>query len=172
MAGDEVHVATHRPQEILAPPEQTIFGGVKHAVGDQFLRVAYPINIFGDPKQRMEVAQAALAVLNVRLNKIARLATPAEALLAFSKFGSNKLRRRALDHLLVEPHQHIVEQRTVAEQESRFQDRSTDSHVGFGKANALVSRARSMADLESHIPQTIENSLSDLLAPGCLFVGQ
>ena len=37
-AGDEVHVAAHRPEEILAAAEHLILGAVEHAALDQSLR--------------------------------------------------------------------------------------------------------------------------------------
>ena len=50
--------------------------------------------------------------------------------------------------------------------------RGADGHVRLGLADALVDRARGVADLESHVPQAIEDRLGDRLAPGGLLVGQ
>ena len=172
VAGDEMHVAAHRPQEILAAPEQPVFGAVEHALLDQFLGIAHPVDVFGDPEQGVEVAQAALAVLDVGLDQIARLAAAAMALLALGELGGDELGGGALHHLLVEARHHLVEQGAVAEQEPRLQDRGADGHVGLGEADAVVDRARRVADLEPHVPQAIEDGLGDLLAPGGLLVGQ
>src|ERR1700731_4842563 len=120
MARDEVHVAAHRPEEILAAPKQTIFGAVEYALFDQVLGVVHPVDIFGDPEQRVEVAQSALAVLDIGLDEIARLAAAAMSLLALGELGGDEFGGGALDHLPVEAGDHVVEQDAVAEQESRL----------------------------------------------------
>ena len=171
-AGDEMHVAAHRPEEILGAAEHLEFLAVEHAALDQLLGLAHAVDVFGDPEQRVEVAQPALAVLHVRLDQIARLAGAAQPLLALGKLGGDELRRGAAHDLLVEARDELVEQRAVAEQVARLEQRGADGHVGLGLADALVDRARRVADLEPHVPQAIENALGDRLAPRGLLVGQ
>ena len=72
-AGHEMHVTAHRPEKILAAPEQLIFGLVEHAALDQLVRLAHAIDVFRDPEQRVQIAQAAFAVFDVGLDQIARL---------------------------------------------------------------------------------------------------
>ena len=50
--------------------------------------------------------------------------------------------------------------------------RGADGHVGLGLADALGDRAGGVADLESHVPQAIEDGLGDRLAPRRLLVRQ
>ena len=171
-AGEEMHVAADRPQEILAAAEQLELVLVEHAAVDQLLDVADAIDVLGDPEQRVQVAQAALAVLDVGLDQIARLAGAAVALLALGELGGDELRAGALDHRLVEARHQLVEQLLVAEQEARFQEGGADRHVRLGLADAFVDRARGVADLQSEIPQAIEDRLGDRLAPRGLLVGQ
>ena len=147
-------------------------GAVEHALLDELLRLAHPVDVFGDPEQGVEIAQAALAVLDVGLDEIARLAAAAMALLALGELGRDELGRGALHHLLVEPREQLVVEVAVAEQEARLQDRGADGHVGLGLADALVDRAGRVADLEAHVPQAIEDRLGDRFAPGGLLVGQ
>ena len=56
--GDEVHVAAHRPEEIAAAAEAGIFAPVVDAVLDQLLALLHPVDVFGDPVERVQVAQA------------------------------------------------------------------------------------------------------------------
>jgi hypothetical protein len=77
-----MHVAAHRPQEVLGLAELQIFPAREDALGDQFLAAAYLVVILADPEQRVQVAQAALAVLDVRLDQVARLAGAAVPFLA------------------------------------------------------------------------------------------
>ena len=121
-AGEEMHVAADRPLEVLAAAEQLQLVFVEHAAIDQFFDVMDAVNIFRDPEQRVQVAQAALAVLDVGLDQIARLPAAAVALLALGELGGDELRAGALDHRLVEPRDQLVEQLLVAAQEARFQN--------------------------------------------------
>ena len=93
-AGDEMHVAAHRPEEILGAAEHLVFLAVEHAALDQLLGLAHAVDVFGDPEQRVQIAQAALAVLHVRLDQIARLAGAAQPLLALGELGGDELRAR------------------------------------------------------------------------------
>ena len=94
----------------LAAAEQAVFARVEDAVLDQLLALAHAIEIFADPEQRVQVAQAALAVLDVGLDQIARLPGAAVALLALGELGGDEFGAGALHHLLVEARHQLVEQ--------------------------------------------------------------
>ncbi len=170
--GEEVHVAAHRPQEILAAAEQHVFGSVEDALLDQLFRLAHPVDVFRDPEQRVQVAQPAFAILDVRLDQIAGLPGAAVALLAFGELGGDEFRGGALRHVLVETGDHLVEQLAIAQQEARFEDGGADGDVGLGLPDALVDRARRVSNLEPHVPEAIEDRLRDGLAPCGLLVRQ
>ena len=70
-AGEEVHVAADRPEKILAAAERAVFLRIEHATLDEVFGIADAVDVFGDPEQRMQIAKAALAVLDVGLNQIA-----------------------------------------------------------------------------------------------------
>ena len=101
-AGEEMHVAAHRPEEILAAAEQLVFLLVEHAALDQLVRLAHAIDVFGDPEQRVQIAQAAFAVLHVRLDQVARLPGAAHAVLALGELGGDEFRGGVAHHLVVE----------------------------------------------------------------------
>ena len=120
----------------------------------------------------MQIAQSALAVLDVGFDQIARLPGAAVAFFALGELGGDEFGSGALHDVLVEPGDQFVIERLVAGQKPRLQDRGADRHVAARLADAFVDRARGVADLQSHVPQTIENGFRDLLAPGGLLVGQ
>ena len=66
----------------------------------------------------------------------------------------------------------FVVERLVAGQKPRLEDRGADRHVAARLPDRFIDRARGVADLQSHVPQAIENGFGDLLAPGGLLVGQ
>ncbi len=165
-------VAADRPQEIGAAAEGAVFLGVEHAAFEQFVGLAYAVDVFGDPEQRMQIAQAALAVLDVGLDQVARLPGAAMPLLALGQFGGDEFGRRALHHFLVEALDEFVVERQVPGQESRLEDRGADCHVAARLPDRFIDRTRGVADLQPHVPQAIQDRFGDLLAPGGLLVGQ
>ena len=53
---EEMEVAAHPPQEFFAAREQSEFALREQARFDQFARIVNPIDVLGDPEQRVEVA--------------------------------------------------------------------------------------------------------------------
>src|SRR5262245_59932099 len=94
------------------------------------------------------------------------------ALLTLGELRGYELRGGALHDLLVEADHQLVEELALAEQEARLEDRGANGHVRLRLADALIDRAGGVADLESHVPQAIEDRLGDLLAPGGPLVGK
>ena len=171
-AREEMDVAADRPQEIGAAAEGAVFLRVEHAAFEQFVGLAHAVDIFRDPEQRVQVAQAALAVLDVGFDQIARLSGAAMPLLALGELGGDEFGRGALHHLLVEPRHQFVVERLVAGQEPGLEDRGADRHVAARLPDRFIDRARGVADLQPHVPQAIQDGFGDLLAPGGLLVGQ
>ena len=57
LAGEEVHVAAHRPQEIFGLQELVVFVMREDALLGQLVAAAHAVEIFADPEQRLQVAQ-------------------------------------------------------------------------------------------------------------------
>ena len=56
----------------------------------------------------------------------------------------------------------------VAPQITRLQERRTDGDVLLGETHAFRERARRVTDLQSQIPQHVQDEFDDALAPGSL----
>ncbi len=91
-AGEEMQVAAHRPQEILRALETLRLVGIEHLALDEIGHVVDAIDVFRDPEKRVEIAQAALALLHVGLDEVARIAEPRVALVALVEFCLEELR--------------------------------------------------------------------------------
>ena len=145
---------------------------VEDALLDQLLGLAHAVDVFGDPEQRVQIAQTALAVLDVGLDQIARLSGATVSLLALRELGGDELGTVPCVTSLSKRVDQFVEQLVVAEQIAQLQDGGADGDVGLGLADAFVDRARRMPDLQSHVPEAIEDQFGDRFAPGGLLVGQ
>ena len=78
-------MAAHRPEKILGLAETDKLGPGEHVLVNQLFASADTVIIFRDPEQRLQIAQAAFAFLDIRLDQIARLALARMALIAFGK---------------------------------------------------------------------------------------
>ena len=131
----------------------------------------HAIEIFGDPEQQVQVAQPALALLDVGLHDIARIAHALVALVALGKLGLDEVAAVAGQELLGEALDQLVEQLAVAPHVARLEKRGADGLVAVGVAQALLDGAGGVADLQPHVPQQVEHELDDLLAARRLLVG-
>ena len=170
--GEEMQMAAHRPQITLAAAEAPIFVGREHAGLDELFFRLVGIEVLGEPMQRVQIAQTAFAILDVGLHKIARGAGAGMTRVLLGELRLDEWPCIALQHLRAEALLEVGEQRRVAEDQPRVEQRRADGHVGMAKAHALVDRAGGVADFEAEIPQEIENVFGDALAPGGLLVGQ
>ena len=134
--------------------------------------VANAVDVFRDPEERVEVAQAPLALLDVGLDEITRRARPPDARFAFRELGGDEFRRCLRDDLGVEPLLKRLEQILVADDEPRLDERGADGHVGARLPQAFIDRARRVADLLLEVPQHIEERLDHLLHARRRLVGE
>ncbi len=168
----EMQIAANRPEEVLALAEGRHLVGLEDAGGHRRRPDALAIKVLREPVQRMQVAQAALAILDVGLDLVAALARGAMALVALGHLGIDEVARRAGDDLVAEA---LLERHVeigIAVDEAGVEQRRADGNVGGAQLDALADRARGVADLEAEIPEHVENVLCDALAPRGLLVGQ
>jgi len=171
-AGEEVQFAAHRPEKILGLAEGLVFLLREDAGLDEVGGLLDAVNIFRDPEQRVEIAQAALAFLDVGFDQVAAFARTRVALVALGELGLDEFVGRSLHHLGVETLFEIVVKLAVAIDEARFKQRRADGEIGAGEADAIGDGARRVADFQAQIPEHIEHVFDDALAPGGLLVGQ
>ena len=162
-AGEEVESAAHAPEEFLASAKQRELPGREQTCGHQLVGIGNAVDVFGDPEQRIEVAKTPLAFLDVGLDEIARCARFPHSGFAFGELRGDEFGRCLGDDLLVEPDPQRLEQRLVAGDEPRLDDRRADRHVGARLFQALIDCSRRVANLEPQVPEHIEQRLDDLL---------
>ena len=129
----------------------------------------HAVDIFGDPEQRVEVAQAALALLDVGLDLVAGIAGLDDALVALGELGGDEFGGGRLHQVAVEAGRQAhgrADSSPRIGRASRMEVRMVMS--ARGEAQALVDRAGGMADLLAEVPEHVEDRLGDALAPGRL----
>ncbi len=171
-AGEEMQVAADRPEKLLAAAEERKLARREQANCDQFVRVLHPVDVFCDPEESVEVAQAPFALLDVRFDKVAGGAGPLHALLALGELGPDEFRRGLCHDLLVEARLQGAKELFVAGDEPRLDQSRPYRHVGARLLQTLVDRPRRVADLLLEIPQDIEQSFDNPLDSGRRLVRQ
>ena len=130
-AGQDVHVAAHGEQKPLCPAEGAVFIVGHQADIDQFRRTAHTVDELADPVERLEIAQATLAILDVGFDDIAAVAHAAVARIALFQFLAEEGAFVALHHLGGEPALALFIKVAVAPDVAPFEQRGPDREVVF-----------------------------------------
>ncbi len=119
----------------------------------------------------MQVAQAALAVLDVGLDQVAALAGPPVPLLAFGHLGVYELAAGPGHHFGLEPAIKLGKQLRVAADQAYVEKRGADREIRPRQLEALLDGPRCVPDLQAEVPENNQDVLVDALAPRGLLVG-
>ena len=163
--GDDVHVAPRRQQEPFGAAETAIFGRCQQPDIDQFRPRADAVDIFPDPVERLQIAQAALAFLDVGFNHIAAVAHAFVPGIAFGQLLGEELALAAFDNLVPEPGAQFFVKRLFAPHQPAFEQRGADGEVFLRHPHRIADRAAGMADFQAQIPQQIQHRFDHLFAP-------
>ena len=100
----EVQVHPRRPEERLGLGEDAVLLGREDARSrTRSSAVLGVVEVLADPEQRLQVAQAALALLDVRLEQVARAALAGVALGALGELELDELGPGAVEEVAPEP---------------------------------------------------------------------
>ena len=171
-AGQVMQVAAHGQQEVLRLGELRDLFRQQHLLVQQLGDVIDLVVVLRDPEQRLKIAKAALAFLDVGLQHIAAVAQPAMAGVPLLQLRLDEGGAGAGDDLLGEAAAQLVEQLLLAMEEAGFQQAGADRHVGLGLPHAFVHRPDGMTDLQPQVPQDIEHVFEHLLHARRPLVGQ
>ena len=163
-AGDVVQMEAHRPQERPRPPGVLGLAGgqdaAARAVGaDQLAHHLGAEHVAAHPVQRLQVAQAAPALLDVGLDQERTVAVAMVPGVALGLLGGQEragaIRPAERDEAALE----LLEQRLVAGQQPGVDHRGADDHVAFGVVQAVIHRPGRVADLQPEVPQEVQHEL-------------
>ena len=112
--GEKMQLAAHRPEEALAAAEAAVFGWGEHPGIDELLLGRVGVKVLGEPVQGMQIAQATLAVLDVRLDQIARGTGAGMTGVLLLELGIDEGPHARLQHVLAEAALKLGKQHLVA----------------------------------------------------------
>src|SRR4051812_8595323 len=166
-----MEMAAHRPEEALAALEAAQLLRRHQALVDEVGDAIDAVGELADPEQRVEVAQTALAFLEIGLDDIATVAHPLVTNLALGELFAGEGADIALHHLASETLRSLVIEPLVAPDEARLQERGADRQIAARHPHHLVDRAAGMADLQPQVPQRVEHRFDYPFGPGRLLAG-
>ena len=168
-AGDQVQMKSHGPEEVPGTAN-----GLRFLLGDQpaaggtdahqFGHALHAEGVARKPVQRLQVAQPAAALLQVRLDQEGAVAVARVAARAFGPLGREELSETPIGACLGEVLGEAREDGGLAGETARIEQRRQDGGIGFRVVEAIGDAARGMPDLEPQIPEQIEHELDRALA--------
>ena len=159
LAAQKVHVAAHGPLKVLGGHEHREFVRLEHAAFEQIVVVAHPEQSFDDPEQGLEVALAALALLNVRLDHVARVALPLVARVTLGQLVGDEAFGLRSQQISVNAPIQLVRKIAIAAHATRLEQGGADGRVLARQLAAFLHRTRGVTNLELEIPQNVEHPL-------------
>ncbi len=127
--GQVMQVDAHGPQEFHCLHETAMLFRMQQAARDQLGGILDAIDVFGDPDQRVQVAQAALAFLHIGLDHITGIAHAAMAVVALGQLLLDEIRPGLGHHVALEPRLQLRRQRLVAPDPALLKNGGADGDV-------------------------------------------
>ena len=147
--GQVMQVTAHGPQKALRGGEAFGVGLVQNPVCNQPGQVVHAVQILGNPKQRLQIAQTPFAVFDVGFKHIAGIAHAGMTVVAFVQLGLDEGGPRSFDHVGIEALFKIVKQVDVAANPARLQQRGGNGDVGLGQGHGIGDGACGVADFQA-----------------------
>ena len=148
----QVQGEAHLREEIARPSQPDQLLGGDQPPFDQGFQRRRSEPALENPLHRVQVAQSARSVLDVRFEIGSRIAVFGVALLLLPDLGPVELRRRP-DAARVDRLAELPEEPVRARQQARFQQRSHDRDVGACLVARFGHGAGAVTGLEPHVPE-------------------
>ena len=116
--------------------------------------------------------QPTLAFLDVGLKLVTAVADAPVPRVPLGELAVDELGRAAAHDVGIKASLELSEERLLAPQITRLEQRGPDRQIGFGMAQAFFDRARRLPDFQAEVPQEVEKIFDHLLGVRGLLVGQ
>jgi hypothetical protein len=155
-AGDHMQPGTQRFQEAFVAAQFARFTLGDQAACFEFAPATTETGRLGNPQNQLQIAQAARAFLDVRLERIRRVLKLGVPLTHFQHFGLEE--RVWVERFAVAPRK-VVEERGAARNAPRFEQRGAHGDVVGGFFDALHHAAHAATEFEPQIPREADKAL-------------
>src|SRR6266446_6220733 len=150
--GQIVEMAAQRPKKTLGVVEPLRLLRRQNPQLDQLADIVGAIDVLGDPEQRVQVPQAALALLDVRLELVTTVADALVPCVALGELAFDELRCSAAHDVRIKTPLELAEEGLLAPQIAGLEQPRADRQIGFGLAQAFLDGARRLPDLQAEVP--------------------
>ena len=133
--------------------------GAEHGAFDKGLRARVTVERKGNPVKALQIAQATLPFLDMRLEQVARIALAAMAGVALFKLGADKAAAMALRDG-ADPRIQLRKSGVTAPDGTHLKGGCQDRMVTASGAGVAFKVMHRMADLELKIPEAVEQGLN------------
>ena len=159
-AGAQMQMASHRPKKPLGHGKAAQFPTAQNTVGDHAFKRSDAIGVTRNPKQRVQIAQPALAIFHVRFNHIALIADAFKAVFTLIKFAVEKRNSSAGDNIFIKALKQFFGQGLIPRQMTTFEHRGADGDVVFRGFQLLAEASRRVTHRQPQIPQHIKQGFN------------
>jgi hypothetical protein len=159
VAGEEVQLVAHAPQERQGGVGAGLLARRDQALVGQLAQRARPELGRPQPHRRVHVPQAAGRLLDVRLADVGRGAELPVALLALGQRHGEELAEVPAVDVVAQDAAEAREQPPVALDQPRLLHRGAAGEVRARHGHAVLQRAQAVADLQTEIPQRVQQLL-------------
>src|SRR5260370_29058787 len=170
--GEVMDVATNGPKELLGTIESLRLFRRQHPQLYELADIVGAIDVFGYPKQCVQVSEPALTLLDVGLELVTAVADSLVPRIPFGELACDELRRTTLYDVRIKASFEFIEEGLFAPYVARLQQSGADRQIGSGLTEAFVDGPGRLPDLEAKVPQQIKEILDNLLGMGSSLVRQ
>ncbi len=162
---NQVQMTAHRPKEILGFLELGEFFFREQAKVNEIGNLLHLMDVFRDPVQRLQIAQAALALFDIGFDHIALPALFLMACVAFFQLGFDKVPFSSLEQVRPQLAVQVRSQNRFATQETVFKKGGADGIILAPQFDTFLDRPAGMPHLQVKIPKHIEHRFDQTFQP-------
>ncbi len=153
---------SHPQQKVVRGFELFALGFADEFAFFQFAQCPRAIFEERHPQQILKIAQAAAAVLDVRLLHAGGIAEFGMTRLLVGDTLGNVFFLKPVHAFVDDDALKLFEQCLVTDNQARFDERGFGLHVGVGHLHAIVQAADRIADLQADVPKRVEHTVNQL----------
>ena len=156
-AGSNMHECPHVPQKVARLVQRLVPLSRNESSIRQFTDRVRLVPGHPDPLEQVDVPQAPLALFDIRLEQVNRLAKLLVFFTAFLDFLRNKPVNSSCNHPTKVAAMKVLKQLGTSSEKSGFHHRGPDRQVCAGQPDAVLNCSDAVAHLQAEIPERVQH---------------